>query len=246
MTLQVFTLEQKPELRDGIDRLSAGSWPRFLLHGNATRWHLLFDLFPGYQLLFCDVESGLVAVGHTVPLVWDGSLSELPGTIDGILLRAEEAFRHGLKPDTLCALAAMVDAGHRGCGLSGILVEEMRALARRCSCTSLIAPVRPSWKSRYPLTPFERYVGWKTPDGTPFDPWIRVHHRLGALPLAIASNTLTVEGSVADWEEWTGMAFPETGPYVVPGALQPVSIDLGSDLGRYEDPNLWMLHALGS
>lgn len=244
MTSSVFTLAQKPELRDAIDRLSAGSWPRFLLHGNAIHWHLLFEMFPGYQLLLCDQEGELIAVGHTVPLVWDGSLSDLPGTIDDILLRAGEAVRDGRTPNAISALAAMVSAGHRGQGISRIVVGEMRALARRCSCTSLIAPVRPSWKSRYPLTPFERYVGWKMPDGTPFDPWIRVHHRLGAVPLAIAPDTLTVEGSVADWEGWTGMAFPESGSYVVPGALHPVSIDLDSDRGRYEDPNLWMLHAL--
>lgn len=245
MTPPVFTLAQKPELRDAIDRLSAESWPRFLLHGNATRWHLLFELFPEYQLLFCDPEDGLVAVGHTVPLVWDGSLSDLPGTIDGILIRAEEAVLDGGTSNALSALAAMVSEGHRGHGLSGIVVEEMRALARRCCCESLIAPIRPTWKSRYPLAPFERYIDWKRPDGLPFDPWIRVHHRLGAVPLGIAPNTLSVEGSIADWEEWTGMVFPDTGPYVVPEALRPVSIDRKRNEGRYEDPNLWMLHALG-
>ena len=39
------------------------------------------------------------------------------------------------------------------------------------------------------------------------------------------------------------MAFPDSGPYVVPGALQPVRIDREHDVGRYEDPNIWMKHA---
>ncbi len=240
----VSTLDRRPELRDRIDQLSAGSWPRFLLHGNVSRWHLLFDAFPRYQILLCGPAGELIAAGHTVPLVWDGSPSDLPSTIDDVLLRAESDAERGRKPDSLSALAAMVDAGHRGCGLSGILVEEMRALARCLSCGSLIAPVRPTWKSRYPLAPFERYVDWERADGSPFDPWIRVHRRLGAVPLCVAPNTLTVEGSVGEWEEWTGMEFPETGPYIVPGALQPVSIDRERDLGRYEDPNLWMLHPI--
>jgi hypothetical protein len=40
------------------------------------------------------------------------------------------------------------------------------------------------------------------------------------------------------------MKFPDTGAYVVPGALQPVVIDRDRDEGRYEDPNIWMLHAV--
>ena len=38
------------------------------------------------------------------------------------------------------------------------------------------------------------------------------------------------------------MSFPESGPYVVPGALQSVLMDLERDEGRYEDPNVWMRH----
>ncbi len=55
-------------------------------------------------------------------------------------------------------------------------------------------------------------------------------------------EALTVVGTVAEWEAWTGMAFPESGRYVVPGALQPVAIDRERDLGRYDDPNIWMRH----
>ena len=49
-------------------------------------------------------------------------------------------------------------------------------------------------------------------------------------------------GTVARWEQWTGMRFPDSGPYVVPGALQPVRIDRDKDEGRYEDPHVWMQH----
>jgi len=42
------------------------------------------------------------------------------------------------------------------------------------------------------------------------------------------------------------MRFPDTGDYVVPGALQPVRIDREADSGRYEDPNVWMKHGLES
>jgi hypothetical protein len=245
MTYSIYTFAQKPELRDQIDQLSDESWPPFLLHGNIHHWHLLFEMFPDCQLLLCDSADRLIAVGHTVPLIWDGSLSDLPSTIEEIVLRAEQVSRHQQAPNTLSALAAMVSAGHRGQNLSDSVVQEMRALASQYSCTSLIAPVRPTWKSRYPLAPMERYVEWKRTDGAPLDPWIRVHWRLGAMPLCVAPNTLTVEGAINDWEEWTQMAFPDSGWYVIPGGLQPVKIDCEQNTGRYEDPNYWMKHPIG-
>ena len=39
------------------------------------------------------------------------------------------------------------------------------------------------------------------------------------------------------------MAFPETGEYVVEGALVPVTIDRKRDEGSYVEPNVWVRHA---
>jgi GNAT superfamily N-acetyltransferase len=203
---------------------------------------LLFELFPDHQSLFCDAGGKLIAAGHTVPLIWDGSLPDLPATMEEIFVRGQQALQNKQTATTLCAVAAMVTADYRGQGLSTAILQEMRALARRRGCTALIAPVRPTWKSRYPLAPIARYVEWKRADGTPFDPWIRAHWRLGAVPLRVAPNILTVEGSLQDWEGWTGMAFPESGSYVVAGALEPVIVDSERNLGRYEEPNYWMKH----
>ena len=106
--------------------------------------------------------------------------------------------------------------------------------------SSLIAPVRPTWKDRYPLIPFDRYVRWTRDDGLPFDPWIRVHVRLGGELLEPCPSSMTVEGSLEEWQKWTGMHFPEDGEYVVPGALVPVVFTDGR--GRYVEPNIWMRH----
>jgi hypothetical protein len=103
-------------------------------------------------------------------------------------------------------------------------------------------PVRPTHKSRYPLTPMERYVQWTQADGWPFDPWLRVHRKLGGKVLCVAPQSLIVTGTVAEWEAWTEMRFPESGAYVVPGALVPVEIDCEQDRGRYIEPNVWMQH----
>jgi len=244
MDYTLYTLEQRPEFSPKVDQLSKQSWPKFLLHGNVSRWNLLFDVFAQYQLLLCNSSDDLIAVGHTVPLVWDGSISNLPATIEEIIVRAEQDYQNQQVPNTFSALAAMVNSTYHGRKLSGVVIQEMKSLTHHHACTSLIAPLRPTWKSLYPLAPMERYVEWKRPDGALLDPWLRVHWRLGAKPLCIAPNTLTVEGTIADWEEWTEMAFPESGLYVVPGALQPVRIDCENNLGYYEDPNYWVKHSV--
>jgi hypothetical protein len=184
----------------------------------------------------------VLGLGHTVPLTWDGSLPDLPETISEILQRALDAQERRREANTFSALAAIVSKEYLGQGVSTMILKEMKAIAAAAGCPALIAPVRPTWKSRYPLTPMERYVQWRRPDGAPFDSWIRVHWRLGAETLKVAPNTLTVTGTTAEWETWTGMPFPESGEYIVPGALQPVKIDRDADLGYYEDPNLWMKH----
>ena len=51
----------------------------------------------------------------------------------------------------------------------------------------------------------------------------------------------TISGTRAEWEEWTGMVFPEDGNYVVPGALVPVHFKNGR--GVYVEPNVWVRHA---
>ena len=53
---------------------------------------------------------------------------------------------------------------------------------------------------------------------------------------------MRISGSVAEWEDWTKLVFPESGTYVVPGALVPVEIDRERDEGVYVEPNVWMHH----
>jgi hypothetical protein len=51
-----------------------------------------------------------------------------------------------------------------------------------------------------------------------------------------------VEGTVGELEEWTGLELPDTGNYVIPGALVPVEVDREHDRGSYREPNVWMRH----
>jgi hypothetical protein len=49
------------------------------------------------------------------------------------------------------------------------------------------------------------------PDGSPFDPWIRVHTQMGARIGPAIPRSLQITGTVGEWESWTELRFPETG-----------------------------------
>ena len=108
------------------------------------------------------------------------------------------------------------------------------------SLRELIAPVRPTLKGRYPLTPIERFVEWRRADGTHFDPWIRTHERIGGEIIALAPQSMVIEAPVSNWEEWTGLRLPEDGSYVVEGMLAP--LELRGGIGYHVEPNVWMRH----
>ena len=87
-----------------------------------------------------------------------------------------------------------------------------------------------------------RYVEWRRQDGQLLDPWLRVHENAGATLVRVAPESMRISGSVAQWEDWTKLVFPESGTYVVAGALVPVEIDRERDEGVYVEPNVWMHH----
>jgi hypothetical protein len=87
------------------------------------------------------------------------------------------------------------------------------------------------------------FARWARDDGLHIDPWIRTHQRLGASILGPAPGSMLIKGTVAEWESWAEMAFPESGSYVVPDALDLVEIDREQDQGIYSETNLWIRHS---
>jgi hypothetical protein len=71
---------------------------------------------------------------------------------------------------------------------------------------------------------------------------MRVHERLGARVATPLPRSLRITGTVAEWESWTGMDFPESGDFVFPEGLAMVHIDRAADRGSYWEPNVWMIH----
>jgi hypothetical protein len=235
----VVTAAERPDVCAPAWELTKDVMPEYNNHGDVLNhyWSRLLDEVPEFQFHLLDGDE-IMLRARTIPLHWDGTVDGLPAGIDGAIARG---FEEG-GANTLCALVIMVPRGLQGRGLSRLGVEAMAGIAREHGFRSVIAPVRPSWKERYPLTPIHRYASWRREDGLLFDPWLRVHERLGAEILKPEPQSLRITGTVEEWEAWTGMTFPEDGEYVFPGGLATVEIDRAADLGRYWEPNVWMRH----
>jgi hypothetical protein len=235
--VEAFTFRERPDLNGRVE--SGDVWPEYNMHGDVANrfWGRMIDELPEYQFALVEGDE-VLAEGHTVPIAWDGTIEGLPAGFDGAL---EGAFGDD-ETNTLCAMAVEILPAHQSRRLSVPMLEQMRTIATREGFGAVLAPLRPSWKERYPLTPIERYVAWTRDDGLPFDPWLRVHARIGGEVLAPEPESLRITGTVADWEGWTGLPFPESGSYVFPHGLAPLEVDREADAGRYWEPNVWVLH----
>lgn len=236
MRLALVTHFERPRLRGTLPSL----WPEFMSHDNVVQafWPRLYDLYPDFQLWVLDREAtSRRAVGYacSVPVHWNGTPS--PRGLDWALTDGVEG-----PPNALCAVVAGLLPEYRGRGIAEAILRRLGAVAAGHGLDALVAPVRPTWKERYPLIPIQRYARWRRPDGLPYDPWLRTHERLGGELLGSAPRSMTIAARRAEWEEWTGMNFAEDGDYVVPGALVPVHFKNGR--GLYVEPNVWVRHAI--
>ncbi|HZQ81827.1 MAG TPA: GNAT family N-acetyltransferase [Gaiellaceae bacterium] len=247
MALQFPTRAERPGHLPHTAGLKEKLWPEFVYHDPVLDRFLGRVIADDAEFQFYawdDERNEVVGVGMAAPAAWDGDPASLPDEGIDAVVEARCA-ENRPEPTVLCALQILIAPEYRGQNLSTRMIRRMSEIGRDHGLGTLIAPVRPTLKHVYPLAPMERYIGWRRPDGTHLDPWLRTHERLGAEIVKVAPRSSTIPGSVADWEEWTEIAFPETGAYVVPGALVPVEIDRERDEGIYVEPNVWMVHPAG-
>jgi GNAT superfamily N-acetyltransferase len=239
--MSIVRYADRPDLHERrFAELAGLTFPAYMHHNEpgGRYWGRLYEDFAAFQVALVEGDE-LLAEAHAVPLPWDGTLEDLPSGWD-------EGFVRGMTSDreatALMALAISVSPARQGQRLSGRMIEAFRETARAAGLGSVIAPVRPTLKERYPLIAIERFAEWRREDGSHFDPWIRVHERVGGSILAPAPESMLIQASVADWEEWTGMQFPEDGEYVFPGALATLIVRAGT--GTHVEPNVWLLHRI--
>jgi hypothetical protein len=222
-------------------------WPRYEFESVGTRRCLdrLVTEFADYQLVHIDPRTEqIVGCGMSIPFHWDGAESGFPTGWDDVLQLGLSQREAGVAPNQMSALTITILPAHQGSGLARSALQAFINIARKMKFQNVFAPVRPVLKMKYPLAKIEDYVTWSNRKGQIFDPWLRLHHQFGGKYLGLAKDSVTVIATVSDWEDWTGMQFPQSDDYVVPGALVPVSVDLERDRVIYRQPNVWMAHVV--
>ncbi|HET9518746.1 MAG TPA: hypothetical protein VFO77_13585, partial [Actinoplanes sp.] len=180
--LRIVTLAQRPDLAGSVAGVLASRWPSFMLNGRPGHDVDIFALLaavPQHQVLLLDVDDTVLGVGLSAPLTWDRTVDGLPEGWDGAVSAAAELLDAGRIPNTVSALSVTLKPQAGGRGLAARMIGALKAAAAGAGIQALIVPVRPVLKSQYPLTPMAQYIAWRTPDDQVFDPWLRLHLRLG-------------------------------------------------------------------
>ncbi|MEI6289287.1 MAG: hypothetical protein WCP19_02540 [Chloroflexota bacterium] len=236
------------DYEERLNGLASAAWPEFMLHDpiSAQYWNYLFTDFPKFQFAIIDTKKNTAAaMANSVPIHWAGNLEDLPEEgWDWAFQKSVSDHKEGKKPNMLCAIQVAIHPNYRHKSISREMVKEMRKTAITADLHQLIAPVRPSQKSLYPIISIDHYINWINDENLPFDGWLRVHARMGAKIIKPCHRAMQITGSISEWEKWSGLKFPESSDYVIPGALVPVQIDIENNLGIYIEPNVWMVHEI--
>lgn len=249
MQLTITTLAERPELEGPMWDMSQ-VWPEFMLHDllAAVTYDWMVRELPEYVLVATDADGTLVARAFSVPFLLNSPRRQgrLPAMgWDQVMLWAFADRRDGRGTDTVSAIEVAVLPELRGKGLSGLMVAAMRDNAAKHGFGELVAPVRPNGKHLEPEAPMDEYAFRTRPeDGLPHDPWLRVHVRAGGVIDSVAPASMTINGSLEQWRDWTGLPFDTDGPVEVPGALGPVTCEASRGYAVYVEPNVWVRHRL--
>lgn len=243
-TYRARTVGFAPHLQNEIERIHAESWPAFFAGDkvHVSYWTKIYEIFPDYQIALFDEEKNILAVVNSIPITWNGNKECLPAGWDAALLQGFEDKESNKNVDTLCILAGVVNPIYKNRGLSYQIINAAKTLASLHGYKRIIIPVRPTQKENYPETNIVEYVKLKRENGDTYDSWLRVHERLGGKIVGFALESQKIEGTISEWENWTGQTFTQTGDCLVKGAMQPVKIDLSKDLGVYFDQAVWIEH----
>ncbi|MGW3492972.1 N-acetyltransferase [Streptomyces sp. NPDC001020] len=226
----------------------AETWPAFIPHDPVASALLsrVVEEFPQYCVVATDGDR-VVARGLSVPFnaEFDGREETPDKGWDQVLVWAFRDQRHGRSLTTVSTLEITVDTEYLGRGLSYRMLGALRDAAARQGHNVLLAPVRPTAKHLEPRVSMADYIRRQRDDGLPADPWLRVHVKAGGSIAKVASASMAVSGSLAQWRQWTGLPFDSTGDIDVPGALVPVHCDTAHDHASYVEPNVWIRHDVG-
>jgi GNAT superfamily N-acetyltransferase len=243
--IEITTLAERPEVTTYLGDFW-NVWPQFMLQD------LIADALIGQvatefadQCLIATEDGELVAHSRSIPFGFPlEDRTELPSRgWDQVLQWGFEDLRFERETNVSSALEIVIKPTHLGRGLSYRMLQAMRDAVKAKGHTTLYAPVRPNGKADARM-PMSQYVDQTREDGLPVDPWLRVHVKAGGKIVKVASTSMLIAGSLAEWRTWTGLPFDQTGEVIVPQALVPVLADVDHDRAIYAEPNVWIQHDL--
>lgn len=244
-TMNYHTISGDKRIQHAQTELGRSVWPEFMQHDSIVEehWPRLYSDFLDFQFAaFSDQK--IVGVGNAVPIYREGEFNNFPTRgLDWAMAKAVVDQRNQLNPNLLVGVQILLNPDLRNRGLSYEFLEIMKGIARTFEIEHLALPVRPTLKHMYPLVPMEEYLTWTNQKGEPFDPWIRVHIKAGGRIISVCSESMTIQGKVNEWQDWTGLSFKSSGLYTIEKALSPVYIDLEKDFGEYVEANVWIIHS---
>lgn len=234
--------KDRPELAENLAEYESDSYPKFIEEDPvwAQVAPAFYKEFADFQFFIVDkANDKLVAIVNNVPFTWDDNPDHLPG-YHQMLVGALADWRTGKTPNTLSLTQVIVNPEFRGQGISDLVEAQIRLLAREQGMSHINTALRPTLKDQYPLHPIEEYAQWRRQDGELFDPWLRNWERRGAEFIKVEPESTVIEATVEQWESWTGLAYPVSGEYWLPGGLSTLTIDRENNIGRHCEPHVWV------
>jgi GNAT superfamily N-acetyltransferase len=247
VSMKVCTLAERPDLKKAAEVIEQAAWGG-LEYLNYTRpsydyYSELREHYADYQLCLVDEATDYpLAAANSVPIAIGSPEALPPEGWDWVVKTAWEAMDQEPK-NMLAALAVSVPPLHQSKGYAKVMIGALLNLARSRGMSGLVVPVRPSAKAQFPDVPIDEYITWKDGRGRMFDPWLRNHLSAGGRIVAPCKQSMVVQEPLGFWETWTKRRFEKSGAYEIQGALVPVSIDVEAQVGRYEEPNVWVAYA---
>jgi GNAT superfamily N-acetyltransferase len=194
---------------------------------------------PALHLVAVTSDGEIVATINACPINWDGDPATLPaGGWSEIMDRFN---RNLIGPSRYAsAVGASILPAYQGGGLAGQLLSGLRDQAFKLGYQALLAPVRPTNRWRMPHLHISEYEHVRLPDGRHFDPWVRVHERVGGRIIGSCAASARFSGSREQWEGWLGMRLPDNGDVLCDRTIGYLKLVAG--WGVLEEDSLWILH----
>lgn len=240
----IYTLAQMPYKINAVHKINSQVWPEYFKYNKMTKeyWPILFDEYLKYQIVILSEDDEVVAAGNTIPIYWDGKDENIP-------IGWDEALRIGIekdydkKPNTLLVLAGIIPKEHQGKGLSSLILNSFKILAKSFKLDKILVPVRPIEKKKFPMMTIDDYSKKLDEKGLLYDNWLRVHQHVGGRIIRSEEKSQTVVAPINEWKRWINVeSLEENNECYHDECLSKISIDVNNGVGIYYDPCIWVEH----